>query len=147
VGAHPYWYFVKHQTNVQQALDELREREFRAGRYNPVIPFLSFQGGAQGLSPGPRHASIAEALEDAAEDGTRSILDIETVADEPDFGMAAPLDPELLEELYETTRPTRRMIEENMDFLEDVERGHCVYTVVYKDGKPDELFFAGYSFD
>ena len=147
MGAHPYWYFVKHQTNVQQALDQLREREFRAGRYNPVIPFLSFQGGAQGRSPGARHASIAEALEDAAEDGTRSILDIETVGDEPDFCVAAPLDPALLEELYETTRPTRRLIEENMDFLEDVERGHCVYTVVYKDGKPDELFFAGYSFD
>ena len=147
MGAHPYWYFVKHQTNVQQALDELREREFRAGRYNPVIPFLTFQGGTRGRSPGAQHATIAEAQEDADADGTRSILDIETVADEPDFGMAAPLDPELLEELYETTRPTRRMIEENMDFLEDVERGHCVYTVVYKDGKPDELFFAGYSFD
>ena len=93
------------------------------------------------------NASIDEAREDAAEDGTRSILDIETVGDEPDFGVAAPLDPELLEELYETTRPTRRMIEENMEFLEDVERGHCVYTVVYKDGKPDELFFAGYSYD
>ena len=146
MGAHPYWYFVKHRSNVQQALDELREREFRAGRYNPVIAFIPFQGGP-GRPPGARHASIEEAIEAADADGTRSILDIETVADEPDFGVAAPLDPELLEELYETTRPTRRMIEENMEFLEDVERGHCVYTVVYKDGKPDELFFAGYSYD
>jgi hypothetical protein len=39
------------------------------------------------------------------------------------------------------------MIEQNMDFLEDVERGQAVYLVVYKDGKPEELFFAGYSFD
>jgi hypothetical protein len=60
------------------------------------------------------------------------------------IGVAAPLDPELVKDLYATTRP---MIEENMAFLEDVERGHCVYTVVYKDGKPEELFFAGYSFD
>jgi hypothetical protein len=39
------------------------------------------------------------------------------------------------------------MVEENMDFLEDVERGHCVYVVVHKDGKPSALLFAGYSFD
>jgi hypothetical protein len=39
------------------------------------------------------------------------------------------------------------MIEQDMSFMEDLERGHCVYTLAYKDGKPDEIFFAGYSFD
>ena len=43
--------------------------------------------------------------------------------------------------------PTREMVEQNMDFLEDVDRGHCVYIVMYKNGKPDEFFFAVYSFD
>ena len=34
-----------------------------------------------------------------------------------------------------------------MDFFEDLERGHCVYIVAYKNGAPDEILFAGYSFD
>jgi hypothetical protein len=39
------------------------------------------------------------------------------------------------------------MVQQNMDFLEDIERGHGTYVVVYKNSKPDEIFFAGYSFD
>ncbi len=46
-----------------------------------------------------------------------------------------------------TTQPTREMVEENMDFLEDVERGHGVYIILYQDGQPSEILFAGYSFD
>jgi hypothetical protein len=102
---------------------------------------------ANAPTPGARHATIEEAMDEAAEDGTRSILDIEQVADEPDFCVAAPLDEELLSELYGTTEPTRAMIEGNLDFLEDLERGHGVYCTLYKNGKPDEILFAGYSFD
>ena len=147
MGAHPYWYFVKHQPNTQRALDELREREFRAGRYNPVMPFLEFPIGPGAPAPGAQHDSIEEALEDAMEDGTRSILDIAAVGDVPDFCTAGPILEGILESLYGTSEPTREMVEQNMDFLEDLERGHCVYIVIYKNGKPDELFFAGYSFD
>jgi hypothetical protein len=147
MGAHPYWYFVKHQPNMQKALDELRAREFQAGRYNPVMPFPDFPVSPGAPAPGAQHDSIEEAMEDAAEDGTRSILDIQTVGDEPDFCVAVPLAQEQLEALYGTGQPSRQMIEENMDFLEDVDRGHCVYVVVYKNAAPDELFFAGYSFD
>src|SRR5262245_53200235 len=144
MGAVPYFYWVKHQPDVNKALQELREREFRAGRYNPVMamPFTS-----QDESPGAQHRSLAAALRASGEDGTRSILDIEEVGDEPDFGVAAPLDHETLQDLYGTTQPTRQMIEQDMSLTEDLERGHCLYTVAYKDGKPDEIFFAGYSYD
>src|SRR5262249_44951519 len=141
------WYFVKYQPDVENALNELREQEFRAGRYNPVIRFLQFPISPNSPAPGPQHASIEDAFADAAEDGTRSILDIFAVAEEPEFGTAAPLSKDVLQELYGTTQPTREMIEQNMDFFDDLERGHSVYTVAYKDEKPDELFFAGYSFD
>ncbi len=147
MGAHPYWYFVKYQSDLQKALDELREREFKAGRYNPVMPFPDFPIEPSSPAPGAEHDTIEEAMEDAAEDGTRSILDIQEVAEEPEFCAAAPLSKDVLEKLYGTTQPTRSMIEQNMDFLEDVERGQAVYIVVYKDGKPEQLFFAGYSFD
>jgi hypothetical protein len=147
VGAHPYWYTVKHQRDTQKALDELREREFRAGRYNPVTPFPDFPVTDRSPAPGAGHASIEDAMEAGEEDGTRSILDIHTVGEEPDFCTAVPLAEEVLESLYGTAEPTRDMVLANMDFLEDVDRGHCVYVELYKDGKPDELFFAGYSFD
>ena len=147
MGGEPYWYFVKYKGNLDAALDELRDREFRAGRYNPVTPFLRFPIDPNVPGPGAAHDSIEEALEDADADGTRSILDIQAIADEPDFCVAVPLEDDVLQSLYGTTQPTREMIEQNMDFLEDVDRGHCVYALAYKNGKPDEILFAGYSFD
>ena len=120
MGGEPYWYFVKYKPDLDAALQELREREFLAGRYNPVTPFLRFPIDPTVPGPGAGHDSIDEAQEEAAEDGTRSILDIQAVAEEPDFCVAAPLDEEVLESLYGTPHPTRRMIEENMDFLDEV---------------------------
>jgi hypothetical protein len=52
-----------------------------------------------------------------------------------------------LQDLYGTTQPTRAMVEENLDFLEDVERGQGVFILLYDQGQPTEIFFAGYSFD
>jgi hypothetical protein len=147
MGAHPYWYTVKYRQDVGAALDELREREFRAGRYNPVIPFISFPITASSPAPGARHRTIQDALKASNADGTRSILDIYSIAEEPDFGVAAPLAPEVLQSLYGTDQPTRAAVEANMDFLEDIERGHAVYIILYADGSPSELLFAGYSFD
>jgi hypothetical protein len=147
MGAEPYFYFVPYQPDTNAALQELRAREFRAGRYNPVMPFLSFPIDQNAPSPGAQHASIAEAFEDADADGTRSILDLERIATEPDYGAVVPLDAEALKELYGTSQPSRAMVEENMDFFEDIERGQGIYLVVYKDGRPDEILFAGYSFD
>lgn len=132
MGAEPWDYFVPYEPNIQSALDKLRQREFRAGRYR----------GAE-LSP----SSIEEAIENADADGTGSILDITTVADEPDFCTVCPLPDDALEDLFGTTQPTRQMIEENLDFYEEIERGQGVYIIAHKDGKPSEIFFGGYSFD
>src|SRR3954447_22949677 len=126
MGAHPYWYFEKYNGDVESALAALRQREFKAGRYNPVIPFPDFPPGANSPSPGAQHASIEEAMEDSDADGTRSILDLNHVADEPDFCAVTPLADDILQDLYGTTQPTRAMVERNMDFLEDVERGQGV---------------------
>jgi hypothetical protein len=70
---------------------------------------------------------------------------IERIAAEPDFGVATELPQERLEELYGTDKPTREMVAENMDFLEDVDR--AIYCVLFRDGKPSEIFFAGMSYD
>ncbi len=143
MGGEPWYYFVPYQSDLNKALNELRQREFKAGRYNPVVPFqphLAAPGRAQ-------HASIEEALEDADADGTRSILDMERIGEKPDYGVIVPLAPEVLRNLYGTERPTHAMIEGNMDFFEDIERGQGIYIIIYKDDVPSEIFFAGYSFD
>ena len=140
MGAHPYCYFVKYQPDLDAALQELREREFQAGRYNPVQPFLDFPIDANAPSPGAGHDSIDDAREEAAEDGTRSILDIEGISEERNFCVAAPLTEEELGEYFGTVHPTKEMISNNMDFLEDIDRGQCIYIVAYKDDQPSELF-------
>ena len=147
MGGEPYYYFVPYEPDINQALQKLRMREFHAGRYNPVLHFLDFPIGPSSPAPGKKHASIREALEASEADGTRSILDIERVAAKADFGVATALPPERLIELYETEKPTRAMVEENMDFFEEIERGHGIYFIVYEDGQPSEIFFAGYSYD
>jgi hypothetical protein len=149
MGAEPYWYFEKFDGDVDAVLQSLRQREFAAGRYNPVIAstWQLFPIGPDSPAPGAQHSSIEEAMEAADADGTRSILDLDHVADEPDFCAVVPLADDVLEGLYGTTQPTREMVEHNMDFLEDVERGQGVYIIMYKNGKPDEICFAGYSFD
>jgi len=148
MGGHPYWYRVPYQQNIQTALNQLREREFHAGRYNPVIPFIEFGDDAfLSQNPGNQHRTIEEALEAADADGTRSILDIERVEENPDYSVASPLSQEELTDLFGTDQPTNEMVMGNMDLFENIDRGHCVYIVIYKNGKPDEIFFAGYSFD
>jgi hypothetical protein len=53
----------------------------------------------------------------------------------------------MLEKLYHTTQPARAAVEANTDFLENVERGHAVYIILYDRGRPAEVMFAGYSVD
>jgi len=146
MGGHAYWYYVPYQPNIQTALDALREREFRAGRYNPVMPFIDFPLEPDAPAPGNQHRTIADALEDSAEDGTRSILDLERVGMKPDFCTVVAVPASELEGLYGTANPTREMVED-MEFFEEVDRGHGVYVVLYENDQPSEILFAGVSFD
>ncbi len=147
MGGHPYWYFVEYKSDINEALIELRNREFNAGRYNPAIWMPEFPISEETPKPGAKHNSIDEAREDAAEEGTRSILDIEMVSDKPDYCVAVPYDPEKLKSLFETTEPTHEMLVKNYEYFDEIERGHCIFIIVYKNNKPDEILFAGYSFD
>ncbi len=148
MGAHLWFYFVNYEEDISRALQALRRREFQAGRYNPVIAFPFFPIEASPFpSPGGQHASIEEALQAADADGTRSILDIQTIGDTPGYGVATSLSCEELVNVFGTTQPTRKMIEQNLDFCSDLERGHGIYIIVFDKGTPSEIFFAGYSYD
>jgi hypothetical protein len=148
VGGHPYWYFVPYQESLPTALAALREREFRSGRYNPVISFIRFDEPAfSAQAPGARHRNIDDAVAAAGESGTRSILDIRAVGKVVGEGIAAPLPTRRLREIFGTERPTREMLVENPEHFEDIDRGQCIYVVVYQGEVPTEIYFAGYSYD
>ena len=97
--------------------------------------------------------TIDELLEEQGESGTHSILDIQRVSDEPNFGAVSPMPSEELEALFSTDKPTRKMLEEkagDYDLVEHPlvsERWQGVYFTVYRDGRPDELYFIGTSGD
>ena len=147
MGGSPWFYFVAYQPDISGALQELRRREFEAGRYNPVLWMPPFPVDANSPAPGAQHASIEEAMEDADADGTRSILDMERISDTPDYGAVAPLPNEVLMDLFGTDKPTREMIEDNDDLFEMLERGQGVYVIAYQNDEPSEIYFAGYSYD
>ena len=146
MGGHPWWYLVPYEKDVASSLEALRQREFKAGRYNPVEPFPRFPVDLH-HAPGCRHASIEDAREDSDADGTRSILDVSQLSDKPDYDAVAPLDDDELIEFFGTTRPTAEEVEDNDDLFEQIERGQGVYIVIYEDDKPSQIFFAGYSYD
>ena len=147
MGASPYWYFVPYEPDIDAALQKLRQREFEAGRYNPVIRDMLFPLSDPPPRPGRQHDSIDAAIEDSAEEGTCSILDMQSVGDAPDICTVGPLPDEDIEEFFGTTKPTHEAVEAQHDIWEIMNRGEGLYIIVYKDGKPDEIFFGGYSFD
>ena len=153
MGANPYWYFVPYEADFGAALQKLRAREFQAGRYNPVTPFQAFPIDPSAPIVGARHGSIEEVMEAADESGTRSILDIAQVASEPFDGSqmpyftAFPLAGADIEDLFGASHPTRELVETNTRMWDRIERGSAICVVIFDGGNPNEIFFAGYSFD
>lgn len=140
MGATPWDYFVPYEEDVNAVLEKLRQREFQAGRY-------------QNYS-GAKPKTISEALENAAESGTASILDMERIAQEADYSAVAPLSDAELIRCFGTTKPTRQMIEDNIaeayednDLYENISRGQGIYVIAYQNNQPSEIFFGGYSYD
>jgi hypothetical protein len=132
MGAEPWSCFTKYDSNIQRALDKLRDDFFVAG---------NFRYAEEGPS------SIEEALEIADADGTASILDIMKISEAPDFCCAAPFTNNELTSYFGSERPTRADIEGSEDYWEEMQRGQARYAVLYANGTPSEIYFAGYSFD
>jgi len=101
--------------------------------------------------PKPKPKTIKEALKQGAESGTHSILDIECISDRPKFGAITPFPRSRLMEFFGTEMPTHAQIQEVYESgaLEDFicERWEGIYVISYRDGAPDEIFFAGCSGD
>ena len=146
MGGHPWWYLVPYEKDVAGSLEALRQREFKAGRYNPAEDFPRFPVNLS-HAPGCRHSSIDEAREESDADGTRSILDVSRVGGKPDYDVVAPFDDGELMEFFGTTKPTAEDLEDCDVLFEQLERGQGRYVVVYDNDRPAQVFFAGYSYD
>ena len=132
MGARVWKHIVPFEENIETVVRRLQQQVFGDGLFYSV--------------DGPYH-SIEDALESATESGTRSILDVYALGDEPDIGVMGPLSEDMLEDYFESRTPTREDVEANLNFLDELERGAAVYIILYKNGVPNELFFAGISFD
>lgn len=175
MGSHPYFYFTPYQADVNAALQNLRQQEFQAGRYDPAIQqvdpgmmmmMFEFPPTEEAIAPGAQHPSIEAAIEAADASGTGSILDIQTISDTPQLLTACPLSTAETQALFGTERPTRSLVEGILifdeetpshwdatgysieeDFWDTIDRGSCRYIVVYEDDAPTEIFFVGFSID
>lgn len=132
MGAEPYQYVVDYEPDIQAVLEKLRAQVFESGEFN----------GAE-MNP----ATPEEAVEMTECDGTRSILDITTISETPDFCCAAPYTEDELVGYFGTARPTLETAQQIDDLWNDLERGQARYIVIYDGDKPTKILFMGYSFD
>jgi hypothetical protein len=131
VGGHPYQYVVDYDSDIQRALERLRAEVFASREFY----------GAERCPATPEAA-----VEQAGENGTRSILDVTRVALSPDYGCVAPLTREEAARYFGRATPSVRQVEESDEFWGELERGQARCVEVDDDGVRKWLF-AGYSFD
>jgi len=152
MGAHFWTYHVPYQDDIAAALEALRQQEFRAGRfYQPSTVQPGLIGrifGRPHYKPKPPK-TIQEAIKigGTSAEGTRSILDMERISALPDYSAVTLVPPEELERMLGTDKPTREMVEQCEELIDTIERGHGIYLITYQQGKPNGIYFAGYSFD
>lgn len=169
MGSFPYYYFCKYQEDIEGALQNLRQYEFNAGRYEPAMfdsglsmSSFRFPPDENSVAPGAKHSSIDEAVEAADGEGTGSILDIQRIADKPDVLASSPLSSEFLMRFFGTERPTRELVERVIvneeplseedddsldawdDFADEVGTHAGCHFIVYANEQPSEIFFMGY---
>lgn len=178
MGASDWWYLVPYQENISQALQDLRNQVFAEGRYFSISNEdfairqhdLRSQLELYELTNTKRYNELLAAVKPLLEldatqppktieelilrnetEGTHSILDVDRIDTEPDFGVITPLDKDSIVEVFGTDKPTRYEIEEVLHEGWSVgnlcDRWEGIYVIVYRQGKPDEIFFAGYSGD
>lgn len=154
MGGSPWWYIEPYEADVEAALKALQEREFKAGRYSPVMLKwdMKFPITASSPAPGAEHDSIEDAVEASAEEGTASILDMSGVVTDPDDWGLRAFTPEQLRSFFGTEQPTLAQVEANIDgegesLFTAIDRGEGYYCVIYENGQPSAYLFAGYSFD
>lgn len=160
MGASGWAYYVPYQSDINKALQELRQEVFEKKQYyNPMEVLLSMPEELRGRyfdedeldifdSIPTEPTTVEELLEINGEHVTHSIIDITEVSSQSHFGTVSSLSQQELEILFGTNRPTKNMIEQQKNKLMNLREGwQGVYVIVYEDEKPSEIYFTGFSGD
>ncbi|HZT42725.1 MAG TPA: hypothetical protein VFA07_11220 [Chthonomonadaceae bacterium] len=165
MGATGWTYWIPYQSDLDKALRELKEQVFARGEYNKpftaedYLEILGEKADPRLARALPSRASltppqtIGELLRQCAESGTGSILDIERVAAEPQFGAIAPLPNETLRNLFGTEKPTQEMVAQWAGRIPTIEeprlyrREQGIYVITYQGGEPNQVYIEGCSGD
>jgi hypothetical protein len=148
MGAKPWSHFTPYQTDINAALQSLKEQEFRAGRYGSDYQFRQMTAVMQGLGMpdadslyaaygdgdetrpsadeliekyGSVGAAMEAVLEASSDCGTMSILDMIYVSEEPATCAVCPLSGEELREIFQTSQPSREVIEAILLYEQEIE--------------------------
>jgi hypothetical protein len=167
MSASAWSYYVPYQSEIDHALENLRQTVFQSGEFYKAPNHWRNMSKQDVISEyrGMPRALVIEALENwhymahlpkpnSIEDwliwntgeGTHSILDIHGVAEEPDYGVAAPLPDEAILVLFGTHYPTKRDIERQaltLAMLRPAEQ--ATYIIVYQHRLPHQIYFVGRS--
>ena len=148
MGASGWDYLVPYRPEVAEALLDLQAQVFSDGDYYDYWTECS--------APPPETIEdlwAAKESPDFWDVGTHSILDIDKIVGvtEPDSpGAIRAMTPDEMHAVLGTDRPTRTDFERtspHRDSLLDFPRWSGRYVILYKDERPDEIAFWGFSGD
>lgn len=176
MGASGWSYFVPYQGDIQKALDELRERVFQSGDYFGGRPgakrrYATIDALLRSKAEDGTHSilDVGKISDTSKQNDVLEGVDRRTLmrkmqnlmADDPagfmrraareeflSIGLVHPLSDEQLVKTLGSLKPERRAVELAANTIgSSCSRGSGRYVVVYRDGVPDEIFFAGVSGD
>ena len=173
MGASGWSHFVPYQTDINAALQEIRQQVYERGDYykadhsgwrneteaellarqpndDPHIRQIMLEEWRQ-INQLQEPTDIKSLIRWNREEGTHSIIDIlRGVSEEPTFGTVSPLTSQQLRNLFGTTQPILEMVKSKLEagdlyYLRDNWQG--LYIIFYDDNHPSEICFAGFSGD
>ncbi len=160
MGASSWGYFVSFQPDVNNALQELRQKVFKEGGYfkpgewqrqlyeHGIVNQQELELALKELAKIPEPKTLDELIEQRDYEGTHSIIDMAGISSHPELGKCVPLTAQQIQDLFGTDTPTRIMVEDKAQQILDLQNNWMgTYVIVYKDNLPYEIYFAGYSGD
>lgn len=147
MGASDWDYYVPYQEDLDAALQELRDRAFRGGDW-----FWAYEGDLvpeEKRRPRPSTEEEMWAQEWQQHSGTHSILDMIRVQredEEPEICTVRPVTAEEARRTTGTERLTRAHVPEIRNLARERGYGRCA-VLHGADGKPEEIYFWGWSGD
>ena len=92
--------------------------------------------------------TMAQLLKSRGAEGTGTVMDICRVSADPEAGSACPLTSAEYERCFGTLYPGRSDVDSVESILpRNMPRSEARYAVMYREGKPDAMVFAGVSGD